>query len=193
MGVKHFIHCSALQQNPYHPSEWCRTKAIGEKVVRDEFPEAVIIRPADMFGVEDRFLNWFAQVHAYAPSLCMINGGNARKQPVYVGDVAEAIRRIISDIDKYEGKTFEFAGNQVKSIREIIEYMYEICHFKPKLGNISKSLAKKIAYLCEFFPNPKIVRDDVEIRCSDNVLSPESKALKFSDLGVYKYILIVLI
>lgn len=190
MGVKHFIHCSALQQNQYHPSEWCRTKAIGEKVVKAEFPEAVIIRPADMFGVEDRFLNWFAQVHAYAPSLCMINGGNARKQPVWVADVAEAIRRIVSDIDKYEGKTFELAGPQVKSIREIIEYMYEICHFKPKLGNISKRMARIVGATCEWFPNPKLVRDDVEIRASDNVLSPESTALKFSDLGVYIYIFI---
>lgn len=185
MGVKHFIHCSSLDQNRYSPSEWCRTKAIGEEVVKGEFPEAVIVRPADMFGWEDRFLNWFAQMHRWFPSFCLINGGSARKQPVWVADVAEAIRKIVSDIDIYEGKTFELAGPQVKTVKEIVEYMYEICHFPPKTANISKSMARKIAYIFEYFPNPMTVRDEVERRGMDNIISPESTALKFEDLKVF--------
>ena len=70
MGVKHFLHVSALQQNLKHKSEWARTKvftkekrnykqAKGEQVVREMKPETCIVRPADMFGEDDRLLNWY--------------------------------------------------------------------------------------------------------------------------------------
>ena len=68
MGVKHFLHVSALQQNLKHRSEWARTKvrllvildrqAKGEEVVRATKPETCIVRPADMFGEDDLVLQW---------------------------------------------------------------------------------------------------------------------------------------
>ncbi len=69
MGVKNLLHVSALQQNLKHRSEWARTKveigrdgneqAKGEEVIREVKPETCIVRPADMFGEDDRILQWW--------------------------------------------------------------------------------------------------------------------------------------
>lgn len=48
----------------HHHSHDCASlsllQAVGEHAVREEFPDAVILKPSDMFGKEDNFLNYFA-------------------------------------------------------------------------------------------------------------------------------------
>ncbi|VDL31470.1 unnamed protein product [Hymenolepis diminuta] len=66
VGVERFVHISALSQNPNpekfvrKPSEFRRTKALGEKEVLRERPDAIIFRPADIWGNSDRFLCYYA-------------------------------------------------------------------------------------------------------------------------------------
>lgn len=62
-GVKKFIHVSALNcsENPTpfvlkKGSQWLKSKFLGEQAVKEEFPDATIFRPADVYGQEDRFL-----------------------------------------------------------------------------------------------------------------------------------------
>lgn len=93
-GATNFIHVSALAADPYSISTWARTKAMGEEAVRAEAPGATIVRPADVFGPEDRFLNLFAQMYNLFPRPILVDGGNARVQPLYVNDLAQAIYKI---------------------------------------------------------------------------------------------------
>jgi uncharacterized protein YbjT (DUF2867 family) len=93
-GVTNLIHLSALGADPYSISEWARTKAAGEQAVRAIAPGATIVRPADIFGAEDRFLNWIAKMYVTLPRVPLVEGGMARVQPVYVDDVAQAIFKI---------------------------------------------------------------------------------------------------
>jgi NADH dehydrogenase (ubiquinone) 1 alpha subcomplex subunit 9 len=94
-GVSSFIHVSALAANPNSSSEWSRMKALGEQAVREEFPDAIIVRPATMFGHEDKFLNRVALALEHAPFIPMINNGINKVQPVNVGDVSSAIHLIL--------------------------------------------------------------------------------------------------
>ena len=57
--------------------------------------DAVIFRPSIIFGPEDQFFNRFANMARYSPVLPLIGGGKTKFQPVYVGDVAEAIARSV--------------------------------------------------------------------------------------------------
>ena len=63
--------------------------------MRQAFPDATILRPSIVFGAEDGFFNRFARMAQLAPALPLIGGGKTRFQPVYVGDVAEAVVKAI--------------------------------------------------------------------------------------------------
>jgi NADH dehydrogenase (ubiquinone) 1 alpha subcomplex subunit 9 len=93
-GVTNFIHLSALGADQYSSSEWARTKAAGEQAVRAIAPGATIMRPADIFGPEDRFLTWLARLYSTLPRIPLVDGGNTRVQPLYVDDLAHAIFKV---------------------------------------------------------------------------------------------------
>lgn len=58
--VDRFVHVSSFNASIESSSEFFRTKGRGEQVVRSIFPETTIVRPAPMFGWEDRLLNVLA-------------------------------------------------------------------------------------------------------------------------------------
>ena len=90
-GVRQLVHVSALGADPKAKSSYARTKGLGEQAVLEEFPDAVILRPSVIFGPEDEFFNRFAGLAQMSPFLPLIGGGRTEFQPVYVGDVADAI------------------------------------------------------------------------------------------------------
>lgn len=95
--------------------------------MRSVAPGATIVRPADVFGPEDRFLNWFARVNEFLPRVPLVEGGAALTQPIYCLDVARAIYRIATsdDPDVMLGQTYDLAGPDVYSVREVAEYVFE--------------------------------------------------------------------
>ena len=102
-GVKSFVHVSALSQNVHSASKWSSTKARGETAVREIFPNATIVRPATVFGHEDRFLNWIAESYRLMPFYPLLNGGGARLRPVYAEDVGHALFTIAKVSSQSEG------------------------------------------------------------------------------------------
>lgn len=55
-GVSRFIHLSHLNASENSPSKFYAAKADGEQLVKAAFPTATIVRPATMFGYEDKLL-----------------------------------------------------------------------------------------------------------------------------------------
>src|SRR5207249_11372585 len=96
-GVVRFVHISAIGADARSSSAYARTKAAGEESVRDAFPTATILRPSIVFGPEDQFFNRFAALAMISPVLPLIGGGETRFQPVYVGNVADAVVRCIDE------------------------------------------------------------------------------------------------
>ena len=128
-GIKRFVQISAIGADEESRSDYARTKALAEKAVRDAIPEAVILRPSIVFGPEDDFFNKFAGMAAHpvsnvAPFLPAIGGGKTKLQPVYAGDVAEAIAAAVSR-DDVLGKTYELGGPRTYTFREIYDYICE--------------------------------------------------------------------
>ena len=78
--IDRFIHVSTYNANKNSSSEFFRTKARGEEVVRSIFPETTIVRPAPMFGFEDRLLHRLAGV----ANLFTSNNMQERFWPVHV-------------------------------------------------------------------------------------------------------------
>ena len=91
LGMKDVVHVSAIGASAGSSSLYARSKAAGEAGLRQAFPNAVILRPSIVFGPRDSFFNRFAGLAMMAPGLPLPGGGRMRMQPVYVGDVVEAV------------------------------------------------------------------------------------------------------
>ena len=181
-NVKNFVHLSALGADGNASSAYARSKAAGEDAVRAFFPEAVILRPSIVFGPEDNFFNRFAALARFTPALPLIGGGATRFQPVYVGDVAEAVVAALTRPEA-RGQAYELGGPNVYSFRELMTLMLGEVRRKRCLVTLPFGAAKLQASLLELLPNPLLTRDQVELLKSDNILHPQhAKTLR--DLGL---------
>ncbi|MBS0410109.1 MAG: complex I NDUFA9 subunit family protein [Proteobacteria bacterium] len=190
-GVTNLVHISAIGADPDSPSKYGRTKAEGEAVVRQRVPSAVIIRPSIVFGQDDHFFNSFAAMAQMAPALPLIGGGETRFQPVYVGDVAEAVAKAVTD-PTCAGKTYELGGPSAHSFRALMELMLAETHRKRALVSIPFPIAKLMAVggdmvcaargMLGLIPLPPVTSDQFEMLRADNVVSPGALGLK--DLGI---------
>ncbi|XP_039471748.1 NADH dehydrogenase [ubiquinone] 1 alpha subcomplex subunit 9, mitochondrial isoform X2 [Oreochromis aureus] len=109
-GITKFVHMSHLNADIRSPSKYLRNKAVGETAVREEFPDAIIMKPSEMFGREDRFFNYYANMRWFGNAVPLIAlGKKTVKQPVHVVDVAKAIISAIRDPDA-NGKTYALVG-----------------------------------------------------------------------------------
>jgi uncharacterized protein YbjT (DUF2867 family) len=111
-GVMRVIHMSALGASRTSPAISDRTKAEGEEAVRAAFPQATIVRPSLVFGEDDHFFSRLAAMIRSSPVLPLIGGGTTRFQPVFVGDMAAGLLKLLRRTDT-AGKTSEFGGPQV--------------------------------------------------------------------------------
>jgi NADH dehydrogenase len=168
------IHISALGADEDSPSVYAQTKAAGEAAVRAAAPAAVIVRPSVLFGPEDDFFNRFAALARFAPALPLIGGGETRFQPVFVGDVAEAIARIV-DGRAQPGMTYELGGPEVKSLRQLLEYVLATIERRRLLVPLPFALAELKAMVLQFLPKPPLTPDQVKLLTRDNIVSSEAE------------------
>jgi len=180
-GVKHLVHISALGADPAAPSAYGRSKAEGEQALCASFPTATILRPSVVFGPEDSFFNRFATLAQFLPALPLIGGGKTRFQPVYVGDVADAV---VAALDKPEaaGQTYELGGPRIYTFKELMEFILAETRRKRLLVPVPWAVARCQAALLEWLPNPPLTRDQVRSLERDNVVSPGARS--FKDLGI---------
>jgi NADH dehydrogenase len=167
-------HVSALGAHPNSPSLYARSKAEGERAVRETVKNAVIFRPSIVFGPEDHFFNRFAGMARYSPFLPLIGGGNTRFEPVYVGDVAEALARAV-DGELKGGKVYELGGPEILTFRQCMEEMLRVIERRRVLVNMPWSIARMQGAVLGMLPKPLLTRDQVIQLGIDNVVSEEAK------------------
>jgi NADH dehydrogenase (ubiquinone) 1 alpha subcomplex subunit 9 len=121
-GVAKFVYVSALNADVNSTSQFLKSKALGEIAVKEEFPEATIIRPSWMFGYEDRFWNKMGWFTKWAPFgvVPLPDYGRATMQPVFVSDVAEAMSYMTRQ-DEFIGKTVELVGPRRYTYKSLVE------------------------------------------------------------------------
>jgi uncharacterized protein YbjT (DUF2867 family) len=169
----HLVQMSAIGADQDSVSDYGRTKALGEAAARAEKPDAVIMRPSIIFGPEDDFFNRFASLARISPFLPLIGGGETKFQPVFVGDVAEAIAKAV-DGQARSGTTYELGGPEVKSFRELMELTLQEIGRQRTLLPLPFAVARLQAFFMEFMPKPMLTRDQVTMLERDNVVSAEA-------------------
>ena len=201
-GAQRLLHMSALGADADSPSEYGRSKAAGEAAVREAFPQATVFRPSVIFGPEDNFFNKFAGLMRFLPVLPVIGAplapkfrfggdrlvdidfygdGGPKFQPVYVGDVAEAMMRALETADS-RGRTYELGGPTVYSFKQLMELLLAATERKRPLVPLPMVFAEMESWFLQLLPKPLITPDQVKLMGRDNVLSGEAPGL--GDLGV---------
>jgi NADH dehydrogenase len=201
--VKSLVHISALGADPDGPSEYARSKATGEAGVLAAFPGAAIMRPSIVFGPEDNFFNLFAGMIRLLPVLpvfgapalprirlfsggklismdCLGEGGT-KFQPVYVGDVADAIVAAL-ERDDARGQTYALGGPRVYSSKEMMELLLQYTGRRRWLVPAPFWALAAEAWFLEKLPVPLITRDQVKQLRRHNAVPGGMPGLK--DLGI---------
>lgn len=194
-GLQALAHVSALGANAQSKSLSARSKAQGEAAVLAAFPTAVVLRPSIMFGPEDDFFNMFGAMARLSPvlpvmgaspklSCCKVDwlgDGGPRFQPVFVGDVADAVIAGLSD-PATVGKTVELGGPKTYSFKELMELVNATTGHKRILVPVPYLMAEAESYLLQLLPKPLLTPDQVIQLKSDNVVADGATTL--ADLGI---------
>jgi NADH dehydrogenase len=195
-GVESVVHLSAIGADPNADSGYAQSKGCGERFLREEFPDATILRPSLIFGPEDQFFNKFAALARYAPVLPLIGGGNSRFQPVYVADVAAAVVKALT-LGEARGETYEIGGPKTYSFKELLQFtlretgrrnlLMPVPFFAASVMAIALTAARAAPELVrQIFkvpsPPPLLTLDQVRMLRTDNVVASGAKSL--ADLGI---------
>jgi len=183
-GISNVVHVSAIGADPKSDALYVRTKGEGEAEMLAACPDAVIMRPSVIFGPEDAFFNRFAALARMSPALPLFGGGETKFQPVYVGDVAEAIARALAG-RALMGAAYELGGPEVKSFRELMQYVCDVTGRRRLLLPLPFAAGNAMAWGTELADSlslglfPKMLlttRDQMKMLAVDNVVSPEAIA-----------------
>lgn len=178
-GATYFVQVSAIGANPASNSAYARSKAAGEAAVLAAFPSATILRPSIVFGAEDQFFNRFAAMAMISPVLPIVHG-EAKFQPVYVGDVADAV--LASLTPEAQGKIFELGGPEVKSFTALLQQMLVIIGRHRRILSLPEAIARFQAFFLERLPGKLLTNDQITLLASDNVVTAGQAGLE--QLGI---------
>jgi len=185
-GVDRLVHISALGVDTC-ASDYAASKLAGEKAVLKNFKGATILRPSIIFGEDDNFFNMFAKLAGILPALPLIGGGETKFQPVFVGDVVDAIMAAITrpalGKGNPQGKIYALGGPEVQNFRALYETMFSYTGKRVMLVPLPWCVAKMEAFFMEkTMSAPLLTRDQVKALRSDNVVADD--ALTLDDLGI---------
>jgi uncharacterized protein YbjT (DUF2867 family) len=180
-GIKHLVHLSGIGSDPRSRSLYIRKRGEGELAVVGAFANAIIIRPAVMFGPDDAFITTILNLLRRVPIYPMFGNGVTRLQPAYVEDVAEAIVRAVQRTET-NAITFECGGPRVYTYEELLRAIAREAGRKRILIPVPFAAWQALAWLAEMMPSPPITRNQVELMQVDNVPSPGMPG--FGELGI---------
>ncbi len=179
-GVERLIHVSGIGSDAESASPYIRSRGEGEKIVRDAFPAATLIRPSVMFGRGDAFVGPVARMLRHLPVFPLFGRGQTKLQPAHVEDVAEAIVRAMQTTQSR--MCYELGGPRIYTYRSLLEVIAQHLGKKPLLVPMPFGLWHALASVAEMLPQPPITRNQVELMQTDSVASPG--AAGFADLRI---------
>lgn len=174
-GVRRLLHMSALKADSTAPSEYLASKGEGEKLVlaAQGKLDVTVFRPSVIFGRGDSFLTAFARFLKLTP-IFPLGYGQARFQPVWVGDVADAFVAALSDASTF-GQAYDLCGPKVYSLRELVEYTAELCGSCARIVALGEGLAYFQAGLMWLAPRPLLSPDNLRSMQVDSVCAAGCK------------------
>jgi NADH dehydrogenase len=180
VGAAAFVQVSAIGADAGSRIPYARSKGEGEQAVLAAMPGAVILRPSLVGGPEDQFFNRFAGMARIAPFLPAICGGSLF-QPVFVGDVADAVLAGLRS-PAARGQTYELGGPDVMSFTAILQMISDLSGLDRAVVPFSDFTSGLLAKLGDVLPFMPMNSDQLAMLKLGNVVAPGARTL--ADLGV---------
>ncbi len=166
-GIPRFIHLSALNADPTGPSEYLRSKGEGEAAIRESGLAWTIFRPSVVFGAGDRFLALFSRLAGWIPLITLANS-DARFQPVWVEDVAEAVTQSLQRPET-QGQIYQLCGPKIYTLGELVAYAARCAGASPRIVGLNPTLSWFQAWMMEWLPVKLLTRDNLRSMQVDSI------------------------
>jgi NADH dehydrogenase len=180
-GVERLVQISGIGANAASRSPYIRARGLGEQAVRQACANAVIVRPAVMFGPDDAFLNTLVQLLRRLPVYPMFGHGRTRLQPANVEDVGEAVARLMQRVSR-QPMTIECGGPRVYAYAELLRTVARAANVNRVLVPVPFAAWHGLAWLAEMLAGAPITRNQVDLMAIDTVASADVPG--FADLGI---------
>lgn len=181
-GVRRLVHISGIGANARSSSAYVRARGQGEDAVREVFPTAVVLRPSMMFGERGGATETLRRLVRNAPVIPLFGDGATLVQPVYAGDVAEAVAIIASGNGTYDGRAFELGGPETMSYRQLLRRLAALERRRPLLVPMPYAVWRLVAVATRGMLRPPVTDAQITLISSPNVAALEAPGL--SDLGI---------
>lgn len=182
-GAERLIHISSIGADPKARANYSRTKGEGEAQVREAFPTATILRPSIVFGPGDGFFNMFANAIRFAKvAFPVFGGGKTKFQPVFVGDVADALAHALLD-ERARGRTYELGGPSIYTMKELLTFISATIERKRAFYSIPFFLTEFGAALTGWLPFAPLTLDQARLLRKDNVVKAGPDAASVGTLA----------
>ncbi|MBD1157724.1 complex I NDUFA9 subunit family protein [Pelagibacterales bacterium SAG-MED17] len=172
-SLRQFIHLSALGIETAIDSKYAKSKLSGEKNVRQNFPDSIVLKPSIVYSVDDNFTTNFMSLLSILPVMPLYYNGKTKFTPIHVSDLSKIIFEIVHK--KIVGQTIECVGPEVLTFKEIILKILKSIKKKRFLFSLPLPLAKINAKLFQLMPKPLITLDQLRLLKYDNIVSNKYK------------------
>ncbi|MGB7405455.1 MAG: complex I NDUFA9 subunit family protein [Pacificimonas sp.] len=172
VGARRFVQISAIGADAGSEIAYQRTKGLAEGHVREVMPSATILRPSIVFGPEDEFLNRFATMMRALPKMLLV-AADARFQPVYVADLAEAIARAATD-NIANGQTLEMGGPAEVTMRDLFHYIARTIGADENFIELPDFIVGRVAKAVGWLPGAPMTHDQWQMLQQPNVVTGEN-------------------
>lgn len=180
-SIKHFIHFSSLGVRAGTESKYLESKFKAEEIIKSKLNNYTIIKPSVVFGGgKNDFTNMFAKLASLFPVIPLA-GAHVKFAPVYVGDIAKGIEKIIND--ELKNETFEFVGEEVFTLEELVKLISTEIRVKNLIIPVPSWVGRMQGRVLGLAPKPMLTLDQVKtLESGDNISTGNNKTLK--DLNI---------
>ena len=180
-SIKHFIHFSSLGVRAGTESKYLESKFKAEEIIKSKLNNYTIIKPSVVFGGgKNDFTNMFAKLVSLFPVIPLA-GAHVKFAPVYVGDIAKGIEKIIND--ELKNETFEFVGDEVFTLEELVKLISTEIRVKNLIVPVPSWVGRMQGRVLGLAPKPMLTLDQVKtLESGDNISTGNNKTLK--DLNI---------
>lgn len=168
-GVERFFYMSGAGADPRSPVVWYRAKGRAEDAVRAGGMRWAALRPSWAYGPEDRALNKFAFMARYLPVVLQVGVKPQRVQPVWVGDIALAVRRAFERDDAWD-TAYEIGGPDVMTMNEIIHTMLDVMGKRRPVIPVPTWMAKAGTAPLRLLPKPPMTPQGIEFATQSGIV-----------------------